>query len=828
VRYAGPGNKDVPVWGIDASGHWHIDWESEEARWFESGWSGYRFNGTLWNDEAKNREVLTWEKALYTLYDQREWERYHYYDDSPFKKVETLSGLPENILEQLIQEGVDYIWGGKTGYDVDLRCRDAGYQAFRSIKDAPVHIAGEKPPGGGWKDVVLIMQPPTYISWGRGVRFSADQNNIYALDIPIAPIAMVMYDLSAAFIPLPLKARAGQPVTLTVQAASTFDREITTDYIWKIIGLPAEDVEFPGGGMSGRITLGAMETKQLCLSFIMPENDVQAVFEINPAAGPAPAAEADADDGDGPAGRKVKENGDYDNNVAAHVVEQDLTPPPAENIPPWVLTKELSFTVRSSATLTKPRGSWAGNASGSLDIVNGSAEIYRDFQVHNNPPVNESPPSIHRNPRITATLERADFGDDPQGGAFAPNSLPGGVAVSRTGLVTGSGSVEAAYTWTVRYRDPGPPPSSYTETFYGDTSADFTPISDERAYAFDVYNGLEKLPFMKAIEINGTAVKQPLKELDGGKNKEYQFELAWEGTHYPFAVARWMCHRHADDSEYGWEALEGQYERTFIGQSSGTVTWQTVHTMAEIYGPDRQAAQKRLTGKGNYKYAVFATDKQFNEGSAKLDWPVKSGYYFNPAGVYKCTVRTEQYKDTDEPTEEHRALVEKVRAAFSYQSGLEYVNSRQEHSVIGAVTEEQPHNLLTIEESPLDITATLLETTPEQEGEIDGLFKEVLEGYRESGTQGSYDLYKYRERTEQVIYLVEEITEIVFTVAVPDGSKMYTHVNMKNGDYALAAKVAEIQFEFDDFDANPLMKMDAFTLDGIKVSVRGSMYDDRN
>jgi hypothetical protein len=35
----------VPVWGLDAYGQWYIDWDADQAYWFENGWSGYRFNG---------------------------------------------------------------------------------------------------------------------------------------------------------------------------------------------------------------------------------------------------------------------------------------------------------------------------------------------------------------------------------------------------------------------------------------------------------------------------------------------------------------------------------------------------------------------------------------------------------------------------------------------------------------------------------------------------------------------------------------------------------------------------------------------------------------
>jgi hypothetical protein len=315
---------------------------------------------------------------------------------------------------------------------------------------------------------------------------------------------MLMYDLSTAFVAPPETASAGESLTLTVEAASTFDREITCTYRWRIDGLEEESLEFLDGGMEDRITFAPMEAKQLSISFTMPKNDVHIVFELNPA--------------DGSGNREIMENGNYDNNIAAHLLELDNTLPLPDNIPPWVLTKELSFYVSSSATLSKPRGQWSSSASGSLDIENGSVDIYNDFEVHNNPPVNEWPPNIYRNPQITATLKRADFGDDPQNRYFAPNNIP----LSKTGVVSGSGAVEADYKWTVTTRDPGPPPTTEREAFYASASAGFSPINDERAYAFDVYNGLEKL---RRKSFDKYAQKS---------REKFKFELAWEGTPYPF------------------------------------------------------------------------------------------------------------------------------------------------------------------------------------------------------------------------------------------------------------------------------------------------------
>ncbi|MCL2496361.1 MAG: hypothetical protein FWF04_02965, partial [Clostridiales bacterium] len=147
--------------------------------------------------------------------------------------------------------------------------------------------------------------------------------------------------------------------------------------------------------------------------------------------------------------------------------------------------------------------------------------------------------------------------------------------------------------------------------------------------------------------------------------------------------------------------------------------------------------------------------------------------------------------------------------------------------------------LLTVKEERIEIPSVLLSATPERDdtenaASVDVLFKEVLEGYTDSYTEDSYRDYKYREQTDQVIYLVKEKTEILFTVEVPDSKNMYTHVNMKNGGYTVLAKVGEIKFDFKpyldigyNYVPDSVLTMSPFNLDAIQITVSGSMYDDR-
>jgi hypothetical protein len=376
--------------------------------------------------------------------------------------------------------------------------------------------------------------------------------------------------------------------------------------------------------------------------------------------------------------------------------------------------------------------------------------------------------------------------------------------------------------------------------------ASFSNVDYSEDYYANVYNGKKTLDYIKADDsyefAKNDVTKKLRRQLPDGKNTEDKFELSWEGTHYDFKVIRYMCHLDAANNEYNWEPAPGQYKRTFIGQSKGSIAWETDGTMDMLYEKDRNSARGRLTGKGNYDNAVFATDKLLQQ----YDYPIKSGYYFNPVGHYKCTVETAQYKNSKNDTEEHKSLVEKVKAAFFYDSSLIYVNSRQQAGKLGDITEAVDRGLLHID-IPLDKKeksttwiATTAKRLEEADIEVDDLYKEVMEGYEESHTKDSHELYKYMERTDntvsgQDIWLVEEKTEIYFRLEVPSGDNrnLYTHVNMKNGEYAVLARVHEIEFDFKDYlgigrySEDSVLKLKEFNLDGIKVTVSGSMYDDR-
>jgi len=60
--------------------------------------------------------------------------------------------------------------------------------------------------------------------------------------------------------------------------------------------------------------------------------------------------------------------------------------------------------------------------------------------------------------------------------------------------------------------------------------------------------------------------------------------------------------------------------------------------------------------------------------SHNYDYPIKSGYYFNPAGKYTFEVTTVNYKTGQGKTKEHEELVNALINSFRYESNLIYIN----------------------------------------------------------------------------------------------------------------------------------------------------------
>ncbi|NLL06810.1 MAG: hypothetical protein GX270_13730, partial [Clostridiaceae bacterium] len=101
------------------------------------------------------------------------------------------------------------------------------------------------------------------------------------------------------------------------------------------------------------------------------------------------------------------------------------------------------------------------------------------------------------------------------------------------------------------------------------------------------------------------------------------------------------------------------------------------------------------------------------------------------------------------------------------------------------------------------------------------------EGYSESNTENSKIQFKYREYIKQGdIYKVEETTVITFRVAPPKNNKLYTYINMKDGEYLI--NVRSDNFTLNNYAFKGLNVSGLPSMDNIFVTVNGTLYDDQN
>jgi hypothetical protein len=103
-------------------------------------------------------------------------------------------------------------------------------------------------------------------------------------------------------------------------------------------------------------------------------------------------------------------------------------------------------------------------------------------------------------------------------------------------------------------------------------------------------------------------------------------------------------------------------------------------------------------------------------------------------------------------------------------------------------------------------------------------WKNVLEGYEESGTLSSFNNFKYREYVKpgQAMYKITEKTTVTIIVN-PQNTKAYTHIQMEDAKYRVRAYFADTALA-NISSALPTLK--GVVLDNIEITVVGSRYDD--
>ena len=623
-----------------------------------------------------------------------------------------------------------------------------------------------------------------------------------------------------------VSAPPGETVELNFIARSTSEDEVKTDYVLSIAGASYyfNNLTIPKGG-----------EQEIKYTFTMPKNDVTVKLNVNPS------------------GKKPDEVDLTDNSVELFIVAaQPVTITTETTMDYNVLTQDLSFYLgEATASLTLPEDKSAqwkeGLASGSFTVINMTPDIYHDFKV-NGIAGNivklqvTGEEEIKINPLIHTRIDRGidNFLDDPLDENYGENDIQEKIDPPVTGIIIAKGSVRRDYEYSEEVS------TNKWEDFDGTRIANFCIITHNNTITVYVYNGQD--PIVPPTELK--------EEIENNIRENPSKHLWWESEEIPLTVLRPMGDKLPDFEERDPPPVVGQYERIFTNQNEATIecsiatssaTDGKLLNMANAYLPDRKKALLRNYAISSADRAVFASDASYSS----VNYPIRSGYFFNPAGVYTFTVTTDIYTNDPGKTKEHKQLVDAMTAAFRYESNMAYINPARKMvlidgapvPMIGSGTSYAPvRGYATVTKSKLfKIVPDDVEYSHEFEELLhdytepgtDPRLKRVLEGYEESGTRDSMDSYKYIEYVDddnESIYKVTETTTIALVVN-GDNIKVYTHPQMKNGAYFVRAYFADVKLgDLNSLGYSSFMSGETLSgytkLDGINLTVVGSIFDD--
>lgn len=725
-------------------------------------------------------------------------------------------------------------------------------------------------------DIAWVLQPPTNNTWGLVIFFhdvpGTGSGTLYttALIKPYSLQANAGNDLSAYVRNLVSSAKPETEIKLDFVVHSSFSGEVDTEYA--ITGI--------GETKTGEFKIKSEEEIVIPYTFTMPDGNVTITFEVNPT------------------GLKPKEDDRSNNKVE---VDVSAVKPVEVQGDIQLFFDELKKTVQfglgaSSASLSLPSGlrnpQWApgSRTTGSFTVINetpvdGSPpDIYDDFSVEMNGiwrngnsitiPIDSSATTIQMNGTIRTTIERysaSDYMDDP------PNEYGANdVDIKNTGRITANGSISREYRYRPHSSHPRPYPSTGSTPCtcweYGTAHADFSEVINEKNVVVRVYNGRETVPPQTHF----------LKRIDSNTYLSSKKKLWWVSKPIIIDVVRFMHDRglsgppFSSGPKLNERPVDGQYERSFIEQNYADIEWTIEESgkMETAYKDDRVKAINRdydVRERGVVgARAVFASDKALNRGST---YDIRSGYYFNPAGIYSFKVVTEVYKywhpPNNTPTPEHAVFVKALLESFYYESDMVYINPSKDAVTIAGEPAGRVGPTYTPSPDRVRIThfngfnnydAYDVEFTPgnspffeiaadntrfEQEVEellhgysplyADVRLRRVMEGHPESGTINNKNYVEYVHEDEEV-YRIKETTEVTIRVN-PVNRRVYTHVEMRNGSYSVGTYMNNISIsgltyvDIDD-EEYPLtgnhlnIPLRGTELNMIEINVVGSMYDD--
>ncbi len=820
---------------MQAYAGWSVKGEaiSTEGYPWDAGWSGNEIqNMNLIKYPWKNPQVIERYQAEHGI---SEKNRFNEFKNTSYPHLQNSNGT----LEKAIITGLNYHYAGR-------QYKEFIYNNQQShLRNRIVYDRDATPAGGEWIDYVNVIEPPTYYTWGMGRVYIQSSDRITYLGIPIAPFVLQKNDIYAHFETLPAGVAVGEQVLVGVRMNSTFTESLTTDFTWDIRSANGTSIPVVFSGhapdpnsLRGDIQLRPNTEQIMYAVFTMPSSDVTVQFRLNRNKN-----------------RPSKEM-TFDNNTISATIKLVTSLPPVTgefDLDYNILSRQVRFPLANGAdiraTLSLPTSgsgtwSWNGNAVGALNITQDASTLFRSFQVNGNPAVNEAATIITRKPTILMSLQRTDFGDDPLNKKWLNIANPRS-PLSRSGNIKFDGNVDrpAVRNYQVCSTYTRGDGSSYTsctpQTEHRTVSTSFTPGTDTRKINTFVYNGRAVVP-----------PKTYANRIDHNQTNSLKKNLFWTSEPYQYDVIRWMARQDRDGNLYDWTAVDGQYKRTFTQQASAELTWNTTSSMAEEYKQSRDAARNMTNRRPSYDKAVFATDRPLQ----RYDYPIKSGYYFNPAGSYTFTIETVTYKPTRAETNDHKDLVNSVIKSFRYETDLMYINNNgkavnlrnveldrrgssfDRKTAALSVDEKTGVNgetLLTVADRSTDKRVEEIQHSQSRNqgaNDTHEYWKNILEGYNESGTHGSRDTYKYQEyvKTGQKMYRITERTEV--TITVNDSNRnLYTHVHMPDGDYTIKAWIADIDLKSSShaYKSTGILR-GIQTLDEIKITVKGSMYDDIN
>lgn len=807
---------------------------TEEAPWF-AGWSGtqiqdFKMIEAPWKDGRVQRKY----NISITRFDA-------YRDTNHRNKF-----LADGTFEQSIITGLTTVFGNGRTY------KDFMYNTQNSnLADRPVYENDSSPSRGGrWVDYVHVLQPPTEYSWGFGTIYIDSNIGITYLGIPLAPFSLQSNDISAKFDTLPKEALVGELVRVGISVSSSFPDQVNPEFKWKITAggrtLTADDgLKFVGHATtsSGNISLTKNQSKVLYAEFNMPRNQVQIQFSVN-------------EEGKDPEESLLKNNTLNSSPKAVQVLM------PVE-LGYDVLSIRDQFTLKNNplvAQLSLPFSGayWTGNATGMLNVNNDQPDLFRHHTVMDNPAVNEASENITRSPIFKASIKRDDFGDDPVNRQWKNLASPD-KPIRREGTVSYEGSVSRP--WEYKYEQCVPQEDGTQEcttiTENGTEDASFeTAGFDRKPYDVFVYNGS-----------NSWKKKTYEKKIDSNTSSSLNKTMYWENEPYIYNVIRWMYHLDENGQPYvpggitpdakdNGIAVPGQYPRDFTQQASAKIKWSVESKMSDEYKTARQAAKDGKNNKKLYDKAVFPTDKELQ----KYAYPIKSGYYFNPAGSYTFNVETVTYKQSEADTKDHKDLVDYLIQSFRYENNLIYINNKKKAVNIanqeldakgggfkvepGILTAENPKGvngdvLLEVLDRSKESSRYTKKVEPitfsmQKDGDTHDYWKMVLEGYGLSSTADSFAKYKYREYVkngEKSMYKITETTRVTIQIN-PNNLPVYTHANMQDGNYYVKAWLEDINFgkgsKSHAYEQQLSLLKGHDALDKINITVKGSMFDDLN